>query len=273
MPALSSEHKLPPIVEVMGLPVRSLLVDELIELVVGRARDGQRTRIGYCNAHTTNMALDDAQLNADLAAMDILYADGAAIVWASQLGEHTLPERMTAAGFFNGFIEKAAAARLKLFLLGGEAGIAETAAISMQAVDDGVGIVGTQHGFFEYADAARVVETINDANPDVVLVGLSTPRQERWVQEYADRLHAPILWCVGALFDYYAGREQRGPSWLCDHGGEWLYRLWEDPAGKWKRYLLGNPLFVSRAAKWGWERRRHKHEAKNDITNAPGGDA
>jgi len=273
MPALLSEHKLPPIVEVMGLPVRSLLVDELIELVVRRARAGRRTRIGYCNAHTTNMAQDDAQLNADLAAMDILYADGAAIVWASQLGEHALPERMTAAAFFNTFIEKAAAADLKLFLLGGESGIAATAAISMQAVDERVRIAGTHHGFFDDASNARVIELINEAAPDVVLVGLSTPRQERWVQQHGDQIHAPILWCVGALFDYYAGQEQRGPSWLCDHGGEWLYRLWEDPAGKWKRYLLGNPLFVGRAAKWGWERRRQVHATKDDSTNSLGGDA
>lgn len=274
MPALSSEPSLPPTVNVMGLPVRSLLVDELIELVVQRALIGRQTSIAYCNAHTTNLAQDDVQLMADLAAMDVLYADGAAIVWASQMGEHALPERMTAAGFFHGFIDKAADARLRLFLLGGEAGVAETAVVSMRAVRDDLQIVGTQHGFFDADDDADIVRVINATQPHVVLVGLSTPRQERWVQEYAGEIDAPVRWCVGALLDYYAGCEQRGPAWLCDHGGEWLYRLWEDPVGKWKRYLLGNPLFIGRAAKWGWQQRQRQSQTKqSDLCKSNGGKA
>ncbi len=74
-----------------------------------------------------------------------------------------------------------------------------------------------------------MIEDINAADPDIVLVGMGTPKQELWIDRYADRLHADVLWTVGALFDYIAGRVPRAPRWLADNGLEWIFRLTIEP--------------------------------------------
>ena len=75
---------------------------------------------------------------------------------------------------------------------------------------------------------------------------MGTPKQELWVERNADRLDADVLWTVGALFDYVSGRVPRAPSWLADNGLEWIFRLAIEPQRMWRRYLLGNPVFLSR---------------------------
>jgi N-acetylglucosaminyldiphosphoundecaprenol N-acetyl-beta-D-mannosaminyltransferase len=109
-------------------------------------------------------------------------------------------------------------------------------------------ISGTHHGFFDIGSAHddRVVEDINAHRPDIVLVGMGTPKQEQWVQRNAGRLETDVLWTVGALFDYVSGRVPRAPGWLADNGLEWIFRLAIEPQRMWRRYLLGNPVFISR---------------------------
>jgi N-acetylglucosaminyldiphosphoundecaprenol N-acetyl-beta-D-mannosaminyltransferase len=106
------------------------------------------------------------------------------------------------------------------------------------------------------AKSAEVVETINAAKPDILAVGMASPRQEFWLADHGAKLDVPVRWCVGALFDYLAGTERRAPAWLCRVGGEWMYRLAMDPLGKWRRYLLGNPRFVWNTLRWRTRRRR-----------------
>jgi N-acetylglucosaminyldiphosphoundecaprenol N-acetyl-beta-D-mannosaminyltransferase len=81
-----------------------------------------------------------------------------------------------------------------------------------------------------------------------VLVGMGTPKQELWVDRYADRLNGAVVWTVGALFDYVSGHTPRAPRWLADNGLEWIFRLTIEPQRMWRRYLLGNPIFLSRVA-------------------------
>jgi N-acetylglucosaminyldiphosphoundecaprenol N-acetyl-beta-D-mannosaminyltransferase len=75
---------------------------------------------------------------------------------------------------------------------------------------------------------------------------MGTPKQELWIDRYAHRLDADVLWSVGALFDYLAGRVPRAPRWLADNGLEWIFRLAIEPHRMWRRYLLGNPAFLAR---------------------------
>jgi N-acetylglucosaminyldiphosphoundecaprenol N-acetyl-beta-D-mannosaminyltransferase len=94
-----------------------------------------------------------------------------------------------------------------------------------------------------------VVEEINTAAPDILLVGLGMPLQERWLMENAHKLDAGATLTGGAVFDYVSGRLSRGPRLLTSHGFEWLARLLVEPRRLWRRYLLGNPLFILRVLK------------------------
>jgi N-acetylglucosaminyldiphosphoundecaprenol N-acetyl-beta-D-mannosaminyltransferase len=91
-----------------------------------------------------------------------------------------------------------------------------------------------------------VIRMINDAAPDFVWVGLSTPRQERWMASSREGLQAPVLLGVGAAFDFHAGLKRQAPRWMQQAGLEWLFRLLSEPRRLWRRYLINNPLFV-----WG----------------------
>ncbi|HLK96191.1 MAG TPA: WecB/TagA/CpsF family glycosyltransferase [Hymenobacter sp.] len=90
----------------------------------------------------------------------------------------------------------------------------------------------------------HTVQAINEANPDVVWIGLSTPKQERWMAEHIGRLTAPVLVGVGAAFDFHSGLKRQAPHWMQRSGLEWLFRLANEPRRLWRRYLVNNPLFT-----------------------------
>ena len=94
------------------------------------------------------------------------------------------------------------------------------------------------------AAEAAVAAAIRVAAPSVVFVGMGAPRQERWAARHLDDLGASVLWCVGALFEYFGGRRSRAPVWMRRFGLEWLYRLALEPARLWRRYLIGNLRFL-----------------------------
>ncbi len=260
MSTLSQPLEPPPSIDVLGLPIRPLSTAGLIDWIIGRAREGERATVCYANANTANLAYRDERYRLVLRASEMLYADGMSIVWASRWSERRLPERMTAADYFPRFARRCGQSGLSLYLVGGKPGIAEKAADRLRADSPDLKIVGTHHGYFGEEQSDRVVAKINASGPDVLVVGMASPRQEFWLAEQAGGLRVPVRWCVGALFDYLAGKERRAPAWLCRMGGEWLFRLLMDPVGKWRRYLIGNPRFVLNVLLWRRGRRVDKDE-------------
>ena len=115
----------------------------------------------------------------------------------------------------------------------------------------GLTISGFHHGHFahEGKENDTVIEKINTCLPDILLVGLGTPVQEQWIDRNQSKLAAPVVWAVGAVMDFIAGAVPRAPRWMREHGLEWLFRLWLEPGRMWKRYILGNPLFILRVFK------------------------
>jgi N-acetylglucosaminyldiphosphoundecaprenol N-acetyl-beta-D-mannosaminyltransferase len=241
---------LPPAVDVVGLPIRPLDADGLVDAIISRAGAGVATLGCYANAHTVNLAWSDPAYRRVLTQCDMLIADGASVVWAGALAGSRLPCRLTAMDFFPILARRCAEAGLSIYLLGGHEGIAEKAADRLRSENPGLNIVGSHQGHFTPDRSDALIEKINAARPDILAVGMSCPRQEKWLNENAKKIAVPVRWCVGALFDYLAGQERRAPAWLCRLGGEWLFRLAMDPVGKWRRYLIGNPRFLWNVLRW-----------------------
>jgi len=244
---LATDWPLPETVDVLGFRVADLNIESLIELMIERAAAGLPTNVAYLNAHTANLAAADPAFASALRSSDVLYADGMSVVWAAQLLSRRRLQRMTAADYFTDFAARCAKRGLSLYLLGGQAEIAQRAADELASGIPALRIAGAHAGYFDDgAASARLIDQINDSNADALILGMGSPRQERWLAENAPRLRPPLRWCTGALFDYLAGREPRAPRWLCHLGGEWFFRLLTDPRGKWRRYLVGNPQFAGR---------------------------
>jgi N-acetylglucosaminyldiphosphoundecaprenol N-acetyl-beta-D-mannosaminyltransferase len=101
----------------------------------------------------------------------------------------------------------------------------------------------------EHPENESVIAIINRLRPNILIVGFGMPLQERWLMENWDRIHANIGLTGGAVFDYISGNVPRAPRWMTDHGFEWLGRLLVEPSRLWRRYLIGNPLFIWRIMK------------------------
>lgn len=236
--------ELPPPIELAGMDLLPLTRDELIRTLVVRAGQRRRTVVHYLNAHVFNLARRDASLRQVLEECDLLYADGISVVWAARLLGYSIPERLTAADYFEEFCKTCAAEGLSLFLLGGAAGVAEVAAARLIRNVPNLKIAGTSHGYLSPAESGELVVEINRSGADVLTVGMNSPSQERWIQQYGRDLDVPVQWSVGALLDYFAGAEPRAPEWVCRWGGEWLFRLMVHPSQRWRRYLVGNAAFA-----------------------------
>jgi N-acetylglucosaminyldiphosphoundecaprenol N-acetyl-beta-D-mannosaminyltransferase len=133
------------------------------------------------------------------------------------------------------------------FLYGGNPTVPEKLAQNLTQGFAGLNIVGTYSPPFRQLtpeEDQQIVEMINQADPHIVWVGLSTPKQERWMADHIGRLTAPVLIGVGAAFDFHAGLKKQAPRWMQRSGLEWLFRLITEPRRLWKRYLINNPLFV-----------------------------
>ena len=141
----------------------------------------------------------------------------------------------------------ATAEGLRSFFYGGAPGVADQLAVRLQHDFPGLRCVGTWSPPFRPLtpeEEEEVAERINRSGADLVWVGLSTPKQERWMATLRDRLEAPALLGVGAAFDMHAGLLRQAPPWVQRHGLEWAFRLAVEPRRLWRRYLRNNPAFV-----------------------------
>jgi N-acetylglucosaminyldiphosphoundecaprenol N-acetyl-beta-D-mannosaminyltransferase len=231
---------------------------ELLRRVTGWVGEGSGPRkVMYVNAHVLNQSQESPELRDALEAADLVYCDGYGVRLAAKALDVEIPHRMTGADWIWDLAALCESSGQSLYLLGSEPEVSREAAARLNQWYPRLQVSGCHHGYFEPGSAhdERVIEDINLRRPDIVLVGMGTPKQELWVQRNAERLDASVVWTVGALFDYVSGRVPRAPSWLADNGLEWIFRLAIEPQRMWRRYLLGNPVFVSRVVTQA--RRRH----------------
>ena len=239
--------------EVLGVGVDRLTVEDLRSEVGRLAREDERALVLNVNAHALNLCYEDAALRAFFNSAEVVFCDGAGVVLAARIFGGRLPARITYADWAWSLAAFAAAEGFSLFLLGGRPGVAQEAAKRLRERYPDLEISGLHHGYFDHRAGSpeneAVVREIKAARPDILLVGLGMPLQERWLMENREHLVFGVALTGGAVFDYVSGRLRRGPRLLTDNGFEWLARLLVEPRRLWRRYLIGNPLFLSRVLK------------------------
>jgi N-acetylglucosaminyldiphosphoundecaprenol N-acetyl-beta-D-mannosaminyltransferase len=240
-------------VEVLGVGVDALTVEELQAEVWRLVRVERRGLVLNVNAHCLNLCHEDPALRAFFNGADVVFCDGAGVMLAARILGGRIPERITYADWAWRLAAFAAAEDLSLYFLGARPGVAYEAAERLKERHPNLKISGVRHGHFDCSPGSleneAVVGEINAASPDILLVGLGMPLQERWLMENARRLDVGAALTGGAVFDYVSGRLWRGPPLLTDNGLEWLARLLAEPRRLWRRYLIGNPLFLLRVVK------------------------
>jgi N-acetylglucosaminyldiphosphoundecaprenol N-acetyl-beta-D-mannosaminyltransferase len=237
-------------VQVLGVGVDVLTVEDLHAEIGRLVREKRRGLVLNANAHCLNLCYEDPMLRTFFNGAEVVFCDGAGVMLAARVLGGRIPARITYADWAWRLAAFAAAEGFSLYFLGARPGVAQAAAERLKERHPGLEIAGFRHGYFDHAagspQSAAVVEEINAAAPDILLVGLGMPLQERWLMENGHRLDVGAALTGGAVFDYVSGRLDRGPRLLTVHGLEWLARLLAEPRRLWRRYLIGNPLFLLR---------------------------
>jgi N-acetylglucosaminyldiphosphoundecaprenol N-acetyl-beta-D-mannosaminyltransferase len=177
--------------------------------------------------------------------------DGMPLVWLSRLAGFPGTGRVCGPDFMPALCRRSAMTGYRHFFYGGAPGVAERLATNLHRQVPDLQLAGTYSPPFRPltpAEDAEVVRMINEANADIVWVGLSTPKQEKWMMDHVGRVTAPVLLGVGAAFDFHAGTVRRAPAWMQQSGLEWLFRLLSQPRRLWRRYLVLAPAFLFLAA-------------------------
>jgi N-acetylglucosaminyldiphosphoundecaprenol N-acetyl-beta-D-mannosaminyltransferase len=234
----------------MGVDIKIVNETGLFDRINDFARHDRPHKVMYVNAHCMVISRNDETYRHILNNADLVYADGVSLVWGARLLGRSLPGRLTAADFMPRFFSLFAEKGLRVYMLGAEPGVAEAAAQRLQRDNPWLEIAGTHHGYFQEWEAERIIEGINKTHAQIVMVGMGVPYQEKWIEQHYEQMNASVIWGVGALFDFLSGRLARGPQWLLDSGFEWLCRLLTEPRRLWRRYLLGNVLFMWYVFRW-----------------------
>ena len=232
---------------VLGVDVSAIDMAGAVSLVEGWIAAAARHYVCITGVHGVMESLDDPELRGIHNRAGLVTPDGMPLVWLGRLHGHAHIDRVYGPDLMLACCAASAAKRYRHFLYGGGPGVAERLARKLTERFPALVIVGTWSPPFgepTSAEEQAAIETINAARPDIVWVGLSTPRQERWMARQVGRLSAPVLVGVGAAFDFNAGLKPQAPRWMQRSGLEWLFRLGTEPRRLWRRYLRNNPRFV-----------------------------
>lgn len=201
------------------------------------------------NAHTLNLACDDPSYRAVLNGADVVFGDGTGVRWAARWQGKKMIDNLVGTDLMPFFFVNTLERGYRYFLVGAKPEIVQGAAGHLTTTYPGMNVVGHQHGHYGSSEHDAVLAKINAAKPDVLMVGMGNPIQERWIHDNRERLTGVKLAVgVGGLFDHWGGALKRAPKWVRRNGFEWVQLMLQQPH-KWRRYLVGNPKFMMRVAR------------------------
>ena len=234
---------------VLSVNVSAIDLKKAVEIADRWIGSGDCGYICVTGVHGVMEAQSDAEFRHILNHACINTPDGMPMSWVGRLQGFSKMDRVFGPDFMLEMCRLSVERNYRHFLYGGQLGVAELLKDALQKKFPGLQVVGTHTPPFRDLTAeeeAEIVTQVQESKPHLLWVGLSTPKQERFMARYVDRLQVPLLVGVGAAFDYHTGRIQDSPDWIKRAGLQWLHRLLQDPRRLWKRYLRNNPAFV-----WG----------------------
>lgn len=226
----------------LGFPVDPVDAGGALERLQRAIAHGDALQVVTINAEMAMQGLADPELGDILRASGLVLPDGSGVVWAIRRQGRSV-QKLAGVDFLGHVAGWCAAHGKRMYLFGAADGVAEAAARTLQARYPGLGIAGTRPGFFSPEEEPQLLEAIRQAEPDVLLVALGVPRQEKWIARHHAALGVPVMMGVGGSFDVLAGRVKRAPGLFQRFHLEWLYRLIQEP-WRWKRMGSTLPRFA-----------------------------
>lgn len=229
--------------EILGIPIDALTMEKVLDRVDTAIGSRDRLQIGVVNAAKLVHMRRDPTLRADVLSCNLILADGVPVVWASRLLGRPLPERVAGIDLMLGMLHHGNQHGYRIYCLGASENVLAAAVARIIAEYPRVEVVGRHHGYFTSQEEPGLVAAISDSKPDILLVGMTSPKKERFLARWGDQLGVAVCHGVGGSFDVLAGKVRRAPPAWQRLGLEWLYRVKQEPRRLWRRYLITNSRF------------------------------
>lgn len=244
---------------VLGVNFHCLTMPQTLNHLERFIRDRAPRQICLSNAYIVSLAQRDAELRALLDRAALVLADGMSIVWGSRWIGVQIPCRVAGPDLMTELCALSEKKNYRIFLLGSTPDNVKRLENALRQRWPALTLAGAYSPTFcdrlSEHENQRIIHQLKECAPDILFVGMSAPKQEKWIAQNLSRMEVPVCLGVGAAFDFISGRIPRAPEGMRRIGLEWLYRLWREPSRLWKRYLLGNFIFLSHLAV-AWIRRR-----------------
>jgi exopolysaccharide biosynthesis WecB/TagA/CpsF family protein len=244
--APSATARVPEKLNYLGVTIHNHSINSALASIFDRVSDRRKAKYAFVNPDCLNKAYVDSTYTDSLNNMDCVFADGSGLQLAARVLGDRIKANVNGTDLFPLLCKQCADNGHSLFLLGAREGIASKVASNMKERFPGLTIAGFRNGYFSQDEDADVVAQINSSGADIVLVAFGAPHQEAWMSKHREALLPPVVMGVGGLFDFFSGRISRSPKILQDMGLEWIWRLLQEPQRMWRRYIIGNPLFLYR---------------------------
>jgi len=203
--------------------------------------------ICVCNVHTVMECQHDEAVRCAVNGAGLATPDGMPLVWLGKWKSQVQVSRVYGPDLVLALCQLSLERGYSHYFYGGAAGVPELLASRLGERFPGLKIAGTYSPPFRpltSKEDTHIIQQINQTAPDIIWVGLGTPKQDLWMATRREQLTAPVLIGVGAAFDFHTGRIPQAPAWMQGVGLEWLFRLWQEPRRLAYRYLVYNPLFI-----------------------------
>ena len=251
-------------INIMGIEFNNTTMEKAIIGIKMRAKERKKTNIFYVNADTINQAYSRRSLRNILTKSSSVFPDGCGIKMACKIMKRPLKENLNGTDMFPEICKMAQEEKLSIFLYGAKEGVALNMKNKLLKKYPTLKVVGAINGYNFHDN--EVVNMINHLNTDIVFVAKGAPIQEEWIDTYSHQIKAPIIIGVGGLFDFYSENIPRAPIWMRKIGIEWTYRLMQEPQRLFKRYIIGNPLFLIRIYLWNKKEKAKCLNMYNEVT-------
>ena len=233
-------------ITILGIPVDNLTMGDTIEQIMACLKSTLSRQVCFLNADCANIAYRDKSYMDVLKNSHICLADGIGLKIAGKLLKKEVKQNVNGTDLFPFLCEALSGSGKKIFFLGARPGIADGVADWIRENHPDVMVAGFHHGFFSPEEEPAVISRIKDSDADLLLAAFGAPRQDIWISEHIHETGVKVGIGVGGLFDFFSGRIERAPLWMREIGMEWLYRFIQEPGRLWKRYFIGNGVFLYR---------------------------
>jgi N-acetylglucosaminyldiphosphoundecaprenol N-acetyl-beta-D-mannosaminyltransferase len=233
-----------PVRRLFGVSIHAAGMEQTLRICAQAVRSRSRLMIGVVNAAKIVNMRRQPILYESVSSSDLVLADGMAVVWASRVLRRPLPERVAGIDLFERLLELADRQKLAVYFLGASQDVLDQVLREVQVRYPNVRISGSRNGYFSDEQSEQVAHQINRARPDMLFLGMTSPKKEIFMANWGPRMDVTVVHGVGGSFDVMAGKVKRAPLLWQRLGIEWLYRVMQEPRRMWKRYLVTNSIFT-----------------------------